>query len=96
MGRCECADIANRWSGCATIGVFVDEATRMVECRKCGAQIEAFDYLWALATEGEMVTNDLVRLKEQIRVSKAQVSLLEDEIRSLKVNRNSLKRAKEA
>lgn len=64
----------------------------MVECRACGAQIDPFDFLWHIASKGSSFSYDITALKETIRMSKAQVSVLEDEIKSLKAERNRLKR----
>lgn len=64
----------------------------MIECKVCGAQIDPFDFLWHIASKGMGLSNDITNLKETIRISKAQVSVLEDEIKSLKSERNRLKR----
>lgn len=90
---CTCDSVGDKWShGGTTPGVFIDESTRMVECRKCGAQLDPFDFLWHLATKGHSLNNDIARMAEDVRLKKAQLSLLEDEIKSLKSERNKAKR----
>ncbi len=90
--RCKCSQLAGYGSYASGIGVWVDEHTRALECRTCGARIEAFDYLWAMSTEGNSLDAELKRLREAVRFEKAQVKVLEDQVKDLKAERNRLKR----
>lgn len=90
--HCKCSEVGEMFPEVRGLKVWIDEATRDCECRRCGARLDAFDYLWLVATEGDSLTRDLARLREDVSAAKAQVTLLEDEIKTLKAERQRLKR----
>jgi hypothetical protein len=82
--RCNCSDVGEKYSLGQTPHVWVDEATRDLECQRCGARIEAFDYMWTLASEGESLTRELQRMRDEKQALGAQCTLLNDQIRELR------------
>jgi len=92
-GNCRCSYVGEKYSSAESPSVWVDEKTRMVECKKCGAFMEAFDYLWMLAIEGDSLHRDLRHMREEKLALKAQVSLLNDQIRDLKAEGRKLAKA---
>jgi hypothetical protein len=89
--RCKCSNVgAGLYSANEAPHVWVDEATRDLECRTCGARLDPFDYIWLLATEGDLLTRDTKRLREEKQSLKAQVHLLHEQIKALSTNRRRL------
>lgn len=92
--RCNCSQVGESYMTGPSPSVYVDEATRDLECRKCGARLEAFDYMWLLATEGESITRELTRMREEKQTLKAQIELLHEQLRELKADGRKLARAR--
>lgn len=81
---CACSQVSDNWMTGPSPCVYVDEATRDLECRKCGARLDAFDYIWLMATEGDVVSRELKRMREEKVLLSAQIKLLNEQIRELK------------
>lgn len=81
---CKCSRVRESYPNGSSPSVWVDEATRDLECRVCGARIDPFDYLWMLATEGNHLTESIRRMREEKKTLEAQMALLNEQIRELK------------
>ena len=80
-GLCRCKVIGERYPFGLTPNVWVDEHHRNLECRDCGAVIEAFDYLWVIAVEGGSLCTRLANLREEKQAMEAQLKMLNEQIR---------------
>lgn len=85
------------WGNCVNSckGVWVDETFRRIECKTCGAIIDAFDYLFKLATDGDNLHAELRRLKEQVQTERNMITLLKEEVQTLKADRRRVSKGME-
>lgn len=56
--------------------------------------MEAFDYLWMIATEGDSLTGELQRMREEKKALKAQIELLNEQIKELRASVRKLANTK--
>lgn len=87
---CKCSGIRHEYNHDGIPQVWIDEHTRDLECKRCGARIDPFDYLWSLATEGLGLMRELLKLREQKETLRAQISLMHEELKEVRsVNRKA-------
>lgn len=92
IARCKCSNITQKWGSGELPSAWLCGHTRMVECKHCGAMLEPFDYLYAICMEGESLFQRLREYKEANRSLKAERSVLEEELKQLRQERNRLKK----
>ena len=64
--------------------VYLDQKTRLCECRECGATIDPFDFLWSWAMGTEKIENTRKRLEAESERLTKHVKELKKEERNAK------------
>lgn len=69
---------------CQCLSVYTVEATRMLECRSCGAVIDPFDFLWNEARKQENIAFSVRHLRNEQKRMQAEVEALKKQRANLK------------
>lgn len=80
-----------RIAHCRCLGVWVDEQTRFLECKNCGASVDPFDYVLLWAKKEESLTFELSSLKKEVHTLQKTKELLKSEVVNLKAQKRRAK-----
>lgn len=68
--------IYERGEMCLHPGIYVNEKERQCRCKKCGAVIEAFDYLLSIAKRETRMAGDVRSLRDEERKRRINIEKL--------------------